>query len=413
MSLQTQKEISDDNNQARDTTKINLLDGNLYVDPYDTYKWLRDNAPCYYDEVQKTWGISRYEDIVAVEKNAKIYSSSSGSRPRIDSADTMINKDDPEHQTQRRLVARKFTPRAVKELEAHIKNHVQHLIDNVKDKGGCEVIKDLAAPLPANIISEKLGFPKELWPKCQWVAEITMSEAGQYHLDGSDRNDLQTESIDAILWFAGECVEIMNQRRKEPKDDLISTWVHAEVDGKKMTDDEIVQEALLLLDGGAETTRTVIGAICYELIRHPDQRDILKNDPSIIRETGVEEFIRFVTPILNMRRTTTADHELHGEQISAGDEILLMYGSANRDERVFDNPDTFDVKREHNNHVAFGFGTHFCLGASLARLEIAIMFEELLTQLPDMKLVSDAPDDLPKILPSAFARAYDKIPVKF
>ena len=145
-----------------------------------------------------------------------------------------------------------------------------------------------------------------------------------------------------------------------------------------MTDDELVSEALLVLDGGAETTRSVIGTMCVELIRHPDQRALLIDDPSILATTGVEEFIRWVSPLLNMARTATEDHELHGVDIKAGDELLLMYASANRDERVFDDPERFDVQRAHNLHVAFGFGTHFCLGASLARLEIQVMFEELL-----------------------------------
>ncbi len=272
------------------------------------------------------------------------------------------------------------------------------------------MIRDLAAPLPANIISAKLGFPPELWDGCREVSEVTMHEAGQYPLDGSER-PLDGPSTDLILWFAQECIQIMEQRRDDPQDDLISTWVHAKLDGEPLTDDEIVHEALLVLDGGAETTRTVIGAICYELIRHPDQREILQNDLSILGETGVEEFIRWVSPILNMRRTTMADHEFRSQHIRAGDEILLMYGSANRDERVFEAPDVFDVRRQHNHHVAFGFGTHFCLGASLARIEIRVMFEELLQRLGDMRLAEGAPE--PKIVPAVFTRAYDSIEVEF
>ena len=177
-----------------------------------------------------------------------------------------------------------------------------------------------------------------------------------------------------------------------------------------MTDGELVSEALLVLDGGAETTRSVIGTMCVELIRHPDQRALLIDDPSILATTGVEEFIRWVSPLLNMARTATEDHELHGVDIKAGDELLLMYASANRDDRVFDDPERFDVKRADNLHVAFGFGTHFCLGASLARLEIKVMFEELLRRLPDMRL---APGADPQIVPAAFSRAYDSVPVEF
>src|ERR1019366_3589990 len=194
---------------------------------------------------------------------------------------------------------------------------------------------------------------------------------------------------------------------------LLSVWAHTEVQfpdamTRRLDDDEIVHEALLLLDGGAETTRTVIGTMCLELIRHPDQRVKLVAHPDLMGQRGVEEFIRWVTPILNMRRTATEDHTLGGETIHAGDELLLMYASANRDERAFDEPDTLDVTRSHNHHVAFGFGTHFCLGASLARLEIKVMFEELLRRVPDLRLSSGAE---PRKIPSGFACAYDAIPV--
>jgi cytochrome P450 family 142 subfamily A polypeptide 1 len=241
-----------------------------------------------------------------------------------------------------------------------------------------------------------------------------MHDGGQYPGDGS-LPETSGRTIDAVLEFAVETMGIVAARRAEPRDDLISVWANQELDWpdgtrRRMTDDELVSEALLVLDGGAETTRSVIGTMCVELIRHPDQRALLIDDPSILATTGVEEFIRWVSPLLNMARSATEDHELHGVEIKAGDELLLMYASANRDDRVFDDPERFDVKRAHNLHVAFGFGTHFCLGASLARLEIKVMFEELLRRLPDMRL---APGADPKIVPAAFSRAYDAVPVEF
>ena len=219
----------------------------------------------------------------------------------------------------------------------------------------------------------------------------------------------------AVLEFATVALDTLAARRREPRDDLISVWAHTEVefpDGAKrpLNDDEIVHEALLLLDGGAETTRTVIGTMVVELTRHPDQHAKLAADPGLLGQSGVEEFIRWVTPILNMRRTATEDHELQGQTITAGDELLLMYSSANRDERAFDHPDRLDVTRAPNHHVAFGFGTHFCLGASLARLEIRVMFEELVRRLQDVRLASDV---APTKVPSAFACAYQAVPVEF
>lgn len=395
--------------------EVNLLDGAFYAgDPYPTYRRLRDEAPIYRDEVNGIWGISRYQDVVDVEKDAARYTSSQGSRPRIVGDVSSINNDDPLHQHKRRLVARRFTPRSVKQHEGQVRAVVTELIDRVAPTGSCEVIADLAAPLPSRMICELLGFPAELAPKCQEWSEVTMLSGGTYPTDGSGPQPGEP-TMTAVLEFATHALETLAARRREPRDDLLSVWAHTEVefpDGttRPMNDDEIVHEALLLLDGGAETTRTVIGTMCLELARHPDQRAKLAADLSLLGQSGVEEFIRWVTPILNMRRTATEDHELGGQRVRAGDELLLMYSSANRDERAFDDPDTFDATRAHNHHVAFGFGTHFCLGASLARLEIRVMFEELLTRIPEMRL---APGVEPRKVPSAFACAYDAIPMEF
>jgi cholest-4-en-3-one 26-monooxygenase len=397
------------------TLDVNLLDGGFYAgDPYPTYRQLRDEAPVYRDAVNGIWGVSRYHDIVDIEKDTVRYTSSRGSRPRIVGDVSSINNDDPLHQNKRRLVARRFTPRSVKQHEDDVRRIVTDLIDAVASTGRCEVVRDLAAPLPARVIAEMLGFPSELAPKCQEWSEVTMLSGGTYPADGGDPQPSDA-TITAVLEFAAVTLETLAARREEPRDDLISVWAHTEVefpDGTKrpLDDDEIVHEALLLLDGGAETTRTVIGTMVLELTRHPDQHARLLADPALLGQTGVEEFIRWVTPILNMRRTATEDHDLQGQAIAAGDELLLMYSSANRDERVFDDPDRLDVTRAHNHHVAFGFGTHFCLGASLARLEIRVMFEELVRRLPDLHVVADA--ELTKV-PSAFACAYQAVPAEF
>jgi cholest-4-en-3-one 26-monooxygenase len=394
---------------------VNLLDGRFYAgDPYPTYRRLRDEAPVYRDDVNNIWGISRYQDVVDVEKDPGRFTSSAGSRPRIPGDVSSINNDDPLHQNKRRLVARRFTPRSVKEHEDHVRGVVTDLIDRVAPRGSCDVVADLAAPLPARVICELLGFPPELAPKCQEWSQVTMLSGGTYPTDGSEPQTSEA-TMTAVLEFAAAALETIEARRRAPRDDLLSVWAHGDLefpDGttRPPNDDEIVHEALLLLDGGAETTRTVIGTMCLELACHPEQRAKLVADPGQLAQTGVEEFIRWVTPILNMRRTATEDTELGGQTIRAGDELLLMYGSANRDERAFDAPETLDVTRTHNHHVAFGFGTHFCLGASLARLEIRVMFEELLTRIPELHLTPGAE---PVKVPSAFACAYEAIPVEF
>jgi cytochrome P450 family 142 subfamily A polypeptide 1 len=396
---------------ATEAPTINLLDPQFYVDPYDAYRWLRDNDPVHWDPVHRIWGVSRYEDVVEVEKATDLYSSLWGSRPATDQRDdtSMINKDDPEHQKQRMLVARQFTPRAVKQLEDYLRGIVTELIDAVAADGSCEAIAALASPLPAITIGDKLGYPRELWPKVREWSEVTMHESGQNSPDGAEKPQSE-RMIAAMMDFAAVTMDLIAQRREDPQQDLISLWATTEVDGRHWTDGEILSECLLLLDGGAETTRTVIGSTIRELARQPEQRQILLDDPEVLGATGVEEFIRWVTPILNMRRTVTRDHTFRGKELHEGDEVLLMYGSANRDPRVFDDPDRLDVTRAHNHHVAFGFGTHFCLGSSLARIEIRVMFEELLRRIPDWRLVPGAES---KVLGATFTRAYDAVHIEF
>jgi cytochrome P450 family 142 subfamily A polypeptide 1 len=199
--------------------------------------------------------------------------------------------------------------------------------------------------------------------------------------------------------------ELVEARRQDPRDDLISVWV-----AQGWETGHVLDETLLLLDGGAETTRTVIGSMIRELALQPDQRRLLVERPELLATTAVEEFIRWVTPILNMRRTVTEQHELHGQTLREGDQVVLMYAAANRDPRAFTDPDRLDVTRPDNRHVAFGFGTHFCLGAWLARLELRVMFEELLRRIPEWELVDPAE---PKIVPATFARAYDRICIRY
>lgn len=396
---------------ATEMPYVNLLDPQFYVDPWSAYRWLRENDPVHWDPIHKLWGISRYEDIVEIEKNWKVFTSEDGSRPATDQRDdtSMINRDDPDHQQQRMLVARQFTPRAVKQIEGKIRSIVNELIDDVAANGECEAIESLASPLPAILIGDKLGFPRDLWPKLREWSEVTMFESGQNRADGSQA-PFSELSMNAIMEFSAATMELIAARRESPQDDLISIWANSEVDGRRWTEGEIISECLLLLDGGAETTRTVIGSVIRELALQPEQRDLLIQDPSVLGETAVEEFIRWVTPILNMRRTATEDIVFGGKEIRKGDQVLLMYASANRDDSVFDQPDSFDVTRSHNHHVAFGFGTHFCLGSSLARIEIRVMFEELLRRIPDWRL---KPGTEPKILGATFTRAYDRVEIEF
>jgi cholest-4-en-3-one 26-monooxygenase len=390
-----------------DSAPLNVLDPFLYAgDPSPAYTWLRDEAPVYWDPVNEIWAISRHSDVMLVERDTARYSSASGSRPLIEMRASMINRDDPRHQQQRKLVSRRFSPRAVRRHEERVRALAGELIGAMSAKGTAEVVAELAAPLPAMVIGDLLGFDRALWPKCREWSERTMSSAGF-------RNDDPRQpagSPQAIGEFAASFGQLIEARRKDPRDDLVSAWVRGEIGGEPLDIPEIIQEGLLLLDGGAETTRSVIGQTVWNLARFPGQLEILLADPPLLRSTAVEEFIRFATPVLNMRRTVTEDHELHGQKLRAGDQVLLMYGAANTDDREFDEPGRFDVTRQHNHHVAFGFGTHFCLGANLARLELRVLFEELLSRLPGIHLV---PGHEPEFAPGYFTRTLKELWVRF
>jgi cholest-4-en-3-one 26-monooxygenase len=392
---------------VRATPAINVLDPAFYVDPWDAYAWLRDEAPAFWDPVQKLWVISRYEDILAIERDGARYSSFSGSRPHIDQTadESMITLDDPVHQAQRNLVARRFTPRGVRAHEDRIRELVTEILDAVAPVGECEAIEAIASRLPAMMIGDLLGYPPEMWERVRFWSERVMLLAGQTSPEGPPH--ISHPGLVPVIQEWAEITEsLVEERRIEPRDDLISLWAGTQGWDTK----HILDETILLLDGGAETTRTVIGSMIRDLAVHREQRQLLLDHPEVLSGTAVEEFIRWVSPVLNMRRTATEDHELHGQPIREGDQLLLLYASANRDPRAFESPEVLDVTRAHNRHVAFGFGTHFCLGAQLARLEIRVMFEEMLGRMPDWELIDPRE---PKIIPASFARAYDRIRIRF
>jgi cytochrome P450 family 142 subfamily A polypeptide 1 len=386
---------------------INVLDPEFYVDPLAGYRWLREEAPVFWDPVQHVWVISRYDDVVAIERNGARYSSAKGSRPHLDqSADeSMINMDDPAHQTQRNIIARQFTPRGVRNHEDNVRQIVTEILDEVIPVGECEAIEAIASRLPAMMTCDLLGYPRDMWERLRWWSERVMLLAGQTS-PGGPPHVTHPDLLPVMQDWATVTLELIEKRRADPRDDLISLWAHTEGWATK----KVLDETVLVLDGGAETTRTVIGSMIRELALRPDQRQLLIDHPELLSTTGVEEFIRWVSPVLNMRRTATETHDLGGRRIEQDDELLLLYGAANQDPLVFEAPEVLDVTRGHNRHVAFGFGTHFCLGAHLARLEIRIMFEELLRRMPDWELVDD---DEPQILASTFARAYDRIRIRF
>ncbi|MEE3329504.1 MAG: cytochrome P450 [Myxococcota bacterium] len=393
------------NHAIRDS--IQLLDGRWYQGvPFDDYAWMRANAPLYWDPIGEIWAVARHEDIMHVSKTPELFCSGKSSRPERDTwIPSMINFDDPHHKRRRNLVNRGFTPRRVEDHEENIRTICRELINAVCEKGSCEFVRDIAAPLPMAIIGDMLGvLPEDRSQLLEWSDDLVTGS-------GNDAPGVKERSAKAALGWIQYAQNVLKDRRANPeRDDLISMLVHAELDGERLDDEAIIQESLLILVGGDETTRHVIVQGMEALIANPDQRQLLIDDPSRI-PLAVEEMLRWVSPIKNMNRTATRDTELRGEKIREGDRMLLLYHSGNLDERAFDAPEEFRVLRDPNNHVAFGgYGTHFCLGASLARLELRIMFEELLRRLPDIEIAPGA--ELP-LRRNNFIVGIEEMPVTF
>ena len=376
-----------------DPRPLDILDGDFYVnDPYSRYAWLRENSPCHWDDINELWVLTRYDDIVAVETDKQLFISSDrekgGYRPNLPADQSIIGTDDPLHQARRSLVSRRFTPRAVQRWRGHITATVDGLLDPVIERGRAEIVNELAAPLPAKMIGLVLGFEEDLWPKLKHWSEASIATGGgpRYRSE---------EGVEAVLEFAVAATELYTDKQGCPAGDLMSRWIEVESDGAGMVGgspfglDQIVSDSLLLLDGGAETTRTVIARTLLDLADRPDAWDALKAGADM--ETAVEEFIRWVTPIHNMCRTATADTELGGRTVRKGQQLVMMYPSANRDSAHFQDPESYDVTRTPNHHIAFGFGTHFCLGAALARLEIQIFFERLLERVARIERIEGEP----------------------
>ena len=376
-----------------DPRPLDILDGDFYVnDPYSRYAWLREYSPCHWDDINELWVVTRYDDIVTVELDKHLFISSDrnkgGFRPNIPADTSIIATDDPLHQARRSLVSRRFTPRAVQQWHDHITGTVDGLLDQVIERGRAEIVAELAAPLPAKMIGFLLGFEDELWPKLVHWSEASIATGGgpRYRT---------TEGVEAVLEFAVACTELYTDKQGCPAGDLMSRWIEVEsgsggmVGGTDFGLDQIVSDSLLLLDGGAETTRTVIARTLLDLADRPEAWDALKAGADL--EVAVEEFIRWVTPIHNMCRTATTDTELGGRTVRKGQQVVMMYPSANRDPEHFEDPETYDVTRSPNHHLAFGLGTHFCLGAALARLEIKTFFERLLERVARVERIEGAP----------------------
>ncbi len=384
---------------------VDLLDGHWYAaDPHAGWSWMRENAPVYYDPNSDVWGITRYDDVLHVSRTPEIFSAHDNIRPKTGHVPMMISMDDPEHNNRRKLVNKGFTRRRVREQEERLRAIADHLVDRMIEQGGeCDFVWTVAAWMPLIAIGDMLGFaPEDRQKLLEWSDLLLRGTEGDL--------DAMEEATQAFANFWAYQSGVIADRKANPRDDLISVLTQAEVDGEKLDDESLIWESLLILIGGDETSRHVISGAMLALLENPDQLEQLRADPSLL-PTAVEEFVRWVSPIKSMSRKVTQDTQLGGEEIPAGDEVLMFYASANRDETRFDDPFTFDIHRDPNPHVAFGHGTHFCLGANLARLEITVMYEQLLSRIGAIELAVD-PSEL-KIRPSGFTTGLESLPIRF
>ncbi len=394
-------------NTTTPTPQTNILDPEWWrTDPQESYRQLLAHPGLWRDTASGIWAIARHADVLAVERDPGTFVSRSGNdgQYRLEPSEfegTMISKNDPEHLDQRRIINRRFTPGSMRGHTEHYEDLITSLIDRsiieLNERGSVEVIDAFAAQLPCRVTAELLGFGPERWREVKSWSERQMRIDRRFVEPA-----IYQELHDSIHEWAAVMAELLPERAAEPQDDLFSDWLRAGMDPSTM-----VQETGLMIAGGAETTRTVIAHGLHILANHPEDWEYLAEHPEAI-DAAVEELIRWVTPLNNMFRTASTDVEIAGTTINAGDRVALIYPAANRDPAVFEAPDTFDIRRSPNHHVAFGHGTHFCLGANMARAELRLLFRELTRRLTEVEVVSE-----PDVEANIFARAVKHYEVRF
>ncbi|MET4429237.1 cytochrome P450 [Mycolicibacterium sp. 624] len=364
---------------------VDLADGRFYADgkAREAYRWMRANEPVFRDRNGQAAAAS-YAAVLDAERNPELFSSAGGIRPDQPGMPYMIDMDDPAHLLRRKLVNAGFTRKRVMDKLPSIENLCDTLIDAVCERGECDFVRDIAAPLPMAVIGDMLGVaPTDRDMLLQWSDDLVCGLSS--HID-----ELTMQKVmDTFAAYTAFTMDVIAKRRSEPTDDLFSILVNSEVEGQRMDDVEIVMETLLILIGGDETTRHTLSGGTEQLLRHRDQWDALVADPDRL-PGAIEEMLRWTSPVKNMCRTLTADTEFHGTELRKDEKIMLMFESANFDESVFGDPENFRIDRQPNSHLAFGFGTHFCMGNQLARLELSLMTSRILKRLPDLRLADGA-----------------------
>ncbi len=405
---------------ARDLTldDIDLLEDTWAQGvPNEQFRVLRREAPVYWHEMPEDtgfWAVTKHDDIKMVSRDWEGYSTELGSTFLKDFTEeelvmvrmTLLNMDPPRQTRYRKLVSAGFTPRMIKGLMDGILAGAREIVDEVEAANGeVEFVEQVAVPLPLQIICDMIGVPPEDRGKVfDWSNRLIGGQDPDFSVSKEDQEAAQVE-------IYAYCDAIAADRRANPRDDIMSTLVHAEVDGDRMNDQELNLFFVLLCVAGNETTRNLISHAMMALIDHPEARhELAANvDDDALWNTATEEFLRWNGSIQNFRRTATRDTEIRGQKIKAGEKVVIYYHSGNRDEDAFENPDVFDIHRSPNDHVSFGGGgTHFCLGANLARLEIKTILRELLRRYPEAEYAGE-----PRRFRSDFVNGIKELPVRF
>ena len=366
------------------------FDTEIDADPYDIWKRMRDEAPVYRNDTYDFWALSRYEDVEAAHRDPAAFSSAKGTvleimGPGMAPQTMMIFLDPPEHGRLRTLVSRAFTPRRIDGLEPHIRELCARLLDPHVDGDGFDFVQDFGAQLPSMVISELLGVPADQREEVRHAIDDT------FHIEPGVGmvNDF---ALEARIRLWGHLNAIIEDRRANPRDDMITDLIRAEVDEdgttRRLTDEETNAFVNLLVSAGTETVARLLGWAAVLLDQHPDQRAELAADPTLL-PNAVEELLRYEAPSPVQGRWTTRDVELHGTIIPKDSKVLLLTGSAGRDERKYPDAERFDIHRHFDQHVSFGYGIHFCIGAALARMEGRIALEEALARFPDWEVDHD------------------------
>jgi hypothetical protein len=379
-----------------------------HEDPYPVYADLRAHAPVYRNERLGFAALSRHADVLAAFSDVARYSNALGvsldpaaTHPAARATMSFLAMDPPRHTRMRGLVSRAFTPRRIADLEPRVRELTRQHIARFVGDGRCDFVRDLAARLPMDVISEMLGVPEADRDRLRELADaVVHREDGMY--------DIPPAGMAAAAELLGYFTEVVAERRREPREDMSAALLSAEIDGDRLDDVEVVGFLFLMIIAGNETTAKLLGNALYWLWRNPDQRRAVDADPKLIPR-WVEETLRYDGSTQALARTLTADVELHGQRLKAGDRVVLLVGSGNRDERVFTDADRFDVRRDTSDMLSFGHGLHFCLGAALARLESRVALEEVQARLRGWEIDAGAL----KRIHSVNVRGFSSMPIEF